>query len=152
MEYFSKDDVLNLLSRNSITKKITLADGVSIYDSVKNLPTADVVPKSEVDTLREIRDLCNATILEQGVQIYKLKISDASKEECTIRQHNEIKELRAELNKVKQEVAREIIKDLVKFADDKERHFHGHGVWYIDADDVTDFLAELKKKYTKEGE
>lgn len=47
------------------------------------------------------------------------------------------------------EVAREIIKDLVKFADDKERHFHGHGVWYIDADDVTDFITELKKKYTE---
>ena len=51
------------------------------------------------------------------------------------------------------EVAREIIADLVKFADDKERQMsvHGHSVWYIDADDVTDFIAELKKKYT-EGE
>jgi hypothetical protein len=47
------------------------------------------------------------------------------------------------------DVAREIIKDLVKFADDKERQmsFHGHSVWYIDADDVTDFIAKLKKKY-----
>lgn len=47
------------------------------------------------------------------------------------------------------EVARDIIADLVKFADDKERQmsFHGHSVWYIDADDVTDFIAELKKKY-----
>ena len=48
------------------------------------------------------------------------------------------------------EVAREIIADLVNFADDKERQmsFYGHSVWYIDADDVTDFIAELKKKYT----
>ena len=53
MEYFSKGDVLSLLIRNSITKKITLADGVSIYDSVKNLPTADVVPKSEVEKFVE---------------------------------------------------------------------------------------------------
>lgn len=51
MEYFSKGHVLSLLSRNSITKKITLADGVSIYDSVKNLPAADVVLNSEVDRL-----------------------------------------------------------------------------------------------------
>ena len=51
------------------------------------------------------------------------------------------------------DVAREIIAYLVKFADDKERRmsFHGHSVWYIDADDVTDFIDELKKKYT-EGE
>lgn len=51
------------------------------------------------------------------------------------------------------EVAREIIKDLVDFADDKERHrrINGHGVWYIDEGDVkigiTDFIDELKKKY-----
>ena len=52
------------------------------------------------------------------------------------------------------DVAEEIIKDLVKFADDKERQmsFHGHSVWYIDADDVTDFIAELKKKYESEKE
>lgn len=42
-EYIKKEDVLKLLEKNSITKKITLADGISIYDSVKNAPTADVV-------------------------------------------------------------------------------------------------------------
>lgn len=41
-EYIKKEDVLKLLEKNSITKKITLADGISIYDSVKNAPTADV--------------------------------------------------------------------------------------------------------------
>ena len=56
------------------------------------------------------------------------------------------------------EVAREIIADLVKFADDNERHrrINGHSVWYIDEGDVrlgiTDFIAELKKKYTEGGE
>ena len=52
------------------------------------------------------------------------------------------------------DVAREIIADLVKFADDKERQmsFHNHSVWYIYADDVTDFIAELKKKYTERSE
>ena len=82
MEYFSKDDVLNLLNRNSITKKITLADGVSIYDSVKNLPTADVVPKSEVDDLRRYiilnEDIAITCKRENGVQneeYWKGKIS-----------------------------------------------------------------------------
>lgn len=42
-EYIKKEDVLKLLEKNSITKKVTLADGISIYDSVKNAPTADVV-------------------------------------------------------------------------------------------------------------
>lgn len=49
------------------------------------------------------------------------------------------------------EFAREIIADLVKFADDKEtqRLINGHSVWYIESDDITDFIAELKKKYTE---
>ena len=47
-EYIKKDDVLNLLNRNSITKAIAFADGISIYDSVRKLPAADVAPKSEV--------------------------------------------------------------------------------------------------------
>ena len=50
------------------------------------------------------------------------------------------------------EVAREIVTDLVKFADDNERQrlINGHSVWYIDSDDITDFIAELKKKYKEE--
>lgn len=50
-EYIKKEDVLKLLEKNSITKKITLADGISIYDSVKNAPTADVV---EIEKVAEI--------------------------------------------------------------------------------------------------
>lgn len=55
---------------------------------------------ADIERLREIRDLCNTTILEQKEQIEKLKISDASKEECTIKQHGEIKELKAEVEKL----------------------------------------------------
>lgn len=42
-EYIEREKALQLLNKNSITKKITLADGVSIYDTIKNMPTADVV-------------------------------------------------------------------------------------------------------------
>ena len=56
---------------------------------------------ADIERLREIRDLCNTTILEQKEQIKKLKISDASKEECTIKQHGEIKELKAEVERLK---------------------------------------------------
>lgn len=41
-EYIKKADVLERFSRNSITKAVTFADGVSIYDTIKNFPTADV--------------------------------------------------------------------------------------------------------------
>ena len=56
---------------------------------------------ADIERLREIRDLCNTTILEQKEQIKKLKISDANKEECTIKQHGEIKELKAEVERLK---------------------------------------------------
>lgn len=66
-KYVKLDDVLKLLNRNSITKAITFSDGISIYDSVQNLPTDDVVPKSEVERLentynRAIRKINNKTI------------------------------------------------------------------------------------------
>ena len=56
--------------------------------------------KAAIERLREIRDLCNTTILEKNEQIEKLEISDASKEECTIKQHGEIKELKAEVERL----------------------------------------------------
>lgn len=52
------------------------------------------------------------------------------------------------------EVAREIIKDLLTFAEDNEKQMliNGHSVWFINADDVKEFIAELKEKYESEGE
>ena len=53
----------------------------------------------------------------------------------------------------KSEVAREIIKELAAFVDKKERQklIFGKSIWYVESDDLTDFIDELKKKYT-EGE
>lgn len=48
MSYINRELALKLLKRNSITSHITFSDGVSIYDTIANIPTADVVPKSEV--------------------------------------------------------------------------------------------------------
>lgn len=42
-EYIDREVALKELNKNSITKKITLADGVSIFDTIKNIPTADEV-------------------------------------------------------------------------------------------------------------
>jgi hypothetical protein len=61
-EYVKLDDVLKLLNRNSITKTITFSDGISIYDSVQNLPTADVVPRAEV--ANEVFDEVLKTLFE----------------------------------------------------------------------------------------
>ena len=42
-EYIEREAALKELNKNSITKKITFADGVSIFDTIKNIPAADVV-------------------------------------------------------------------------------------------------------------
>lgn len=44
-----------------------------------------------------------------------------------------------------------IIKDLVDFTDDNKKQMlvNGHSVWFINADDLTEFIAESRKKYTK---
>lgn len=41
-EYINKEEALRLLSRNSITKSITFADDVSIYNTILNMPAAEV--------------------------------------------------------------------------------------------------------------
>ena len=57
-------------------------------------------------------------------------------------------------NKKASEVAREFTKYLAKLVDDKEilMCFGGQSSWFIKVDDVTDFIAELNKKYTEEGQ
>ena len=77
-EYVKLDDVLKLLNRNSITKAITFSDGISIYDSVQNLPTADVVPKSEVERLENI---LNSYALQYGTVVDRKKVVDQAKVE-----------------------------------------------------------------------
>ena len=51
------------------------------------------------------------------------------------------------------EVAGKIIKELEDFAEDNKKPMliHGHSVWFINADDLTEFIAEIKEEYTEEG-
>ena len=47
------------------------------------------------------------------------------------------------------EVAKEIIKHLAKFVEDKEMlmSFYGKSGWFIKVDDVTDFIADINRMY-----
>lgn len=44
-EYIEKSSLLETMSRNSITEKITFADGKSIIETVREFPAADVVER-----------------------------------------------------------------------------------------------------------
>lgn len=117
-EYIKKTDVLNLLNRNSITKSITFSDGVSIYDSVKDLPAAEVVPSNEVDKLKGDIEVWkqNRFNLFQRLECYAM---------------------------ARKKVAREIFKDIkfeihqLIFVPDETR-----------AERIEEVLTEIEKKYT----
>ena len=49
------------------------------------------------------------------------------------------------------EVAGKIIKDLVNFLDDNEKQMlvNGHSVWFVNADDLTEFIEEIKEEHTE---
>ena len=55
------------------------------------------------------------------------------------------------LSRKASEVAGKIIKDLVNFLDDnkKEMLVNGHSVWFVNADDLTEFIEEIKEEYTE---
>lgn len=67
IEYLNRETVMKELDRNSITKKITLSDGVSIYDSIQKLPTADVVDAKTVEQLKWERDMAIKQLESYGV-------------------------------------------------------------------------------------
>lgn len=162
MAYIDKDKVIQLL-RTDVAKyyPTTFLNGIlASAREIEKMSIEDVVPRSEVEELQKTCDLFSETIQEMDKEIERLKVSDASKEECTIRQHCEIKELKAELSKAKQKVAREIFDVL----DKKKRYLmksNNYNLFKASIDffdHIDDFvgltgeeiLAEIEKKYTGE--
>lgn len=66
IEYLNRETVMKELDRNSITKKITLSDGVSIYDTIQKLPTADVVEVVKCHECKYWKDFEYLCLLHSG--------------------------------------------------------------------------------------
>ena len=66
-EYIEREAVLKKLNKNSITKKITFADGLSIFDTIKNIPAADVVSIEVFEQVKWERDTALKTLEEHGI-------------------------------------------------------------------------------------
>ena len=136
MAYINRELVLELLKRNSITEHITFSDGVSIYDTIANIPAADVVPKSECMMCGEMTGKVIVQLQEQIAELNKRQFPSYcqafSEEEAinTGRQYG------------KAEAARDIFADLDKLMLDG---FIGHK--YPAKVIHPDNYAELKKKY-----
>jgi len=147
-KYVKLDDVLKLLNRNSITKAITFSNGISIYDSVQNLPTADVVPKSECDKWHHEYHAIKGELKQE--RLYH-KATEKLADKYFV-----------ELKTAKSEVAREVLDEAIRAVYSKidlkiyntiEGKPLGDGVAFGKQQamyDVINMLAELKKKHTGE--
>lgn len=67
MAYIDSNEILKILNRNSITKAIYFADGISLYDTIKNLPPADVVPRKAFEQVKWERDTAIEQLKSYGV-------------------------------------------------------------------------------------
>lgn len=109
---------------------------------IDDQPTADVVPKSEggaeCPTCYGTGRIGTTNWLTKNMT----KKQIAEEKAKAIAEHEQ---------HIKSEVAREIIKDLIDFVDKKEQQklIFGKSIWYVESDDLTDFIDELKKKYTE---
>ena len=138
------DAELALKIIDSYAKTVT-ADGKVVVDAIRDIvevitPTADVVPKSEVEELQaEAENLRNANADLALALLY----------EC-----EPTKEHLSELEKaVREKVAREIFKEIEEvFRQHTEGGYYLNGAWFPERLDLYtgDAVAELKKKYTEE--
>ena len=80
-------------------------------------------------------------ITRQQLEIEKLKISDASKEECTIKQHGKIKELKAKVERLNKEI--QITKDAYTMLQTK--------IEIIKSEAIKEFADRLKDSFFDNG-
>lgn len=146
-EYIRKDEAVALLEKYRIELPSTYSAGLTTAkNAVRGMPIADVVPREEYADLvykLEVVLLSATGILSKHT--YDLETMTQAVQDGLNEFYND------GYGAGSAEVAREIIADLVKFADDKERQmsFHSRSVWYIPTHLVTDIIAELKKKYAE---
>lgn len=158
--YIDADKFISELEQEK-TVAIEFEDGVAVYEieHMMNLigmqPTADVVPKSEVERLQESNSSLQGTIVKLTAEIETLNEKNAglalacmcdcmANEDCM--GHNEWKAIKAD-------VAREIFEEIEEvFRQHTEGGYYLNGAWFPERLDLYtgDAIAELKKKYTED--
>ena len=134
IRYIEEEAIIKAIDESGQRYGITTANRCNFKEIVRKTPTADVVPKSEVEKLREI----NSLLTEAG------------------------QEWQQRYNNAKAEVAREIFEDIENVIDNELQNNYkvlpqfefSNELWNkmsgrIEAlKEICDFIAELKKKYT----
>ena len=137
---------------------LSYCDDRDLMEWLNNQPTADVVPKSEVEELSREYESLAKTVNEASELIRKLrsKIAELKKDRYQVFPDGKIELIpRTDIDEIKREVAREIFEDIecaMCLAERQHRPFNSRD--YVD---YYDFSLEieverLKKKYTEGGE
>ena len=131
-----QDDIVCAIGTDFM-QKIAEAENKMIFDILKGLenePSADVVPRSEVEQLENELAKCYIE-LDKSTDFY-CSFTKSKIQECPIQD---------EIKKAKQEVAREIFDGIEYYLNNFRDNFHFYTWWHLNND-----LTELKKKYIGE--
>ena len=113
-----------------------------LINRICNLPTADVVPKSEVENYKQIAETQQKLSMDRYFEIKELKEDNER-----LKDDNEY--LQDKVFKVRLEVAREIFEEIEDCMKDFEDDDDGY---LLKKCEFEFFMRELKKKYTEEKE
>ena len=127
--YYESESLIDFVKQNTphINGETTMK---CVEFAIKNAPTADVVPKSEVEKWKQINE-----------QLHK-EMSERMTEECKIERKLVAREIFAEIENT--------AKDAIQFC---EKHLITPMLKETKIDcykDLLGYIAELKKKYTEE--
>ena len=143
--YIDADLIKKKLQEKAINPATSFINTVLI-GLLDDAPTADVVPKSEVDKLRQ-------RAFEQGKRdnVYGLNAEELAQKVETL--SIELEAMRGDANSYKmhyKKLAREIFEEISKASVDWGYYCVTLSKGAVLAEDVNRTLAELKKKYTEE--
>ena len=157
-EYISRNELLKAVQSNVAEAHNERC--AQLLEAILNAPSADVVPKSEVEQLKRNLEQCENGY-SQELHLARCQLADAKSEVEKLQKELEIwKQNRFNLfqrlgcyemakQKIASEIFAEIDKKLNKARLDCRRVLNSEGVLYVSA--IRGIISELEKKYT-EGE
>ena len=169
--YIDADELYKKLYPLDLADKRTYTiNAKAVADAITNIPSTDVVPKSEVEELNRECESLGKTVNEASELIRKLrsKIDELKKDRYQVFPDGKIELLpRTDIDEIKRDAAREIFEEIeTELNEALKNNYARRNECNAETDlahsanitgkitclrGLTDFIAELKKKYT-EGE
>ena len=153
MSYIEKEPIIEFITKGLNNPDKTKAfgyDAIEILTEIEYAPTADVVPKSEVEEIIGKFEcfLCHVTGSRLSKYTYDLRTMETVATDCINETYND------GFGEGYKECAREIFEEIEEiFRLHTEGGYYLNGAWFPERLDLDtgDAIAELKKKYEAEA-